>query len=310
VILFGEHFIVYGGKAILCSIDKRITIESELTDSAKIEIISQLGSLSVSKDQPNKGIESTLRPVAFIAQKILNEFNSNSGLRIFISSEIPPGVGLGSSSACCVAAAASISGLFTNYSKDYILRLAIEAEKTIFENTSGADCTVCTFGGIIEYYRNGEINRLDVSFPFQFVIANSKITHSTNLVVSRVKKYKDSNPAIFSLLCRQEETLIDDVLSALQQNNLRNIGEKMSQNQKYLDQLGVSNKTLNMMISLVKDTAYGAKLTGAGDGGCIVALVDNTNLDSTISALRAKNYECFATKIDTVGVHHQIKDGT
>jgi mevalonate kinase len=310
VILFGEHFIVYGGKAILCSIDKRITVESELIDSGKIEISSQLGSISVSKDQPNKGIGSTLRPVAFIAQKMLREFNSSSGLRVSISSEIPPGVGLGSSSACCVAAAASISGLFTNYSKDDIQRLAIEAEKTIFENTSGADCSVCTFGGIIEYYRNGEINKLDVSFPLQLVIANSKISHSTRAVVSRVKKYKDNNPAIFSLLCRQEETLIDDALLALQQNNLKNIGEKMSQNQKYLDQLGVSNKTLNAMISLIRDTAYGAKLTGAGDGGCIVALVDSTNLENTISALQAENYECFATKVDTVGVDRQIKDGT
>ncbi|HET8719419.1 MAG TPA: galactokinase family protein, partial [Candidatus Nitrosotenuis sp.] len=105
VILFGEHFIVYGGKAILCSIDKRITVESELLDSDKIKIESNLGNIETSLSQPPETIESLFRPVVYIAQKALKRVHSKSGVKILIKSDIPAGVGLGSSSACCVAAA-------------------------------------------------------------------------------------------------------------------------------------------------------------------------------------------------------------
>lgn len=305
VILFGEHFIVYGGKAILCSIDKRITVISELTDTGRIEIKSALGEISVPRDAPISDVGSALRPVAYLAQRALS--GSNSGISITVEAEFPSGVGLGSSSACCVAAACSIFGLFGSRSKEEILQLAIDAERTIFESTSGADCSVCTYGGIIQYHRHGQIERLQFEPKFTLVIADSKMPHSTSDVVLRVKMYKENNPAIFSLLCRQEEMLIDESISALQENDLGTVGAKMSQNQKYLDQIGVSNETLNAMLAAVKDSAYGAKLTGAGDGGCIIALADESNLERSLRALRDKSYECFAAGIDTAGLQHRME---
>jgi len=307
VILFGEHFIVYGGKAILSSINKRITVETQSSNSDKIEVSSDLGAINVSKSEPVQNINPIFRPVIHVAQKILKQFNSNSGLKITIRSEIPAGVGLGSSSACCVAAASSISGLFANYSKEKVLQLAIEAEKTIFENVSGADSTVCTYGGIIEYSRDGKIKKLDFVPKFQLVIADSKIMHSTSQVVSKVKKFKDDNPQVFSTLGDKEASLIEETLLALKKNDLNTVGAKMKQNQAHLEKIGVSNDLLGVMLDAVNDVAYGAKLTGAGDGGCIIALVDDTNLDRTIVALRSKNYECFAAQIDTSGVEQKME---
>ncbi|MEM4391898.1 MAG: mevalonate kinase [Candidatus Nitrosotenuis sp.] len=306
VILFGEHFIVYGGKAVLCSIDKRITVESALTDSGKIEVRSSLGSISCAKDMPLSEIESTLRPIVYIAQKILSESGGQSGITINVTAEFPSGIGLGSSSACCVAAASSIVGLFSKCTKEQILELAIEAERTIFENTSGADCSVCTYGGLIEYHRDGQIVRLDFEPRFSLVIADSKMPHSTSQVVARVKKYKDENPAIFSLLRTQEERLIDDAISAMQSNDLALVGRKMSQNQKYLDQIGVSNSTLDAMLNVAYQRSYGAKITGAGDGGCIIAIVDDSNQQAVIRDLLEKGYDCFAARMDLRGVQHQI----
>lgn len=307
IILFGEHFIVYEGKAVLCSIDKRIIVESELTDSGRIEISSSLGTASLERDQPISAAIPELRPVAYLAQRMLSESGSRSGIRVGISAEFPSGVGLGSSSACCVAAASSISGLFSSRTREQILELAVDAERTVFENASGADTAVCTFGGTIEYYRDGRINRLEFEPRFSFVVANSKMPHSTREVVSRVKKYKDENPAIFSLLCRQEETLVEDSIEALKSSNVDVIGQKMSQNQKYLEQIGVSNRTLEEMLSVARESSYGAKITGAGDGGCIVALVDEKNLEQAVRRMSEKNYECFATRIDTLGLQHRVQ---
>jgi mevalonate kinase len=244
----------------------------------------------------------------YVAQKILKKFNSNSGIKISISSEIPAGVGLGSSSACSVAAASSISGIFAKYSKEQILQLAIEAEKTVFENTSGADSTVCTYGGMLEYNKDGRIQKFDFIPKFQLVVANSKTIHSTSQVVARVRKFKEDNSETFSMLCDKESSLIEETIDALKKNDLDILGKKMIQNQTYLQEIGVSNYLLDSMVNTVKNVAYGAKLTGAGDGGCIIAIVDHTNLDRAIEALRAKNYECFTTQVDTSGVEHTVKD--
>lgn len=302
VILFGEHFIVYGGKAILCAINKRITVESELVDSDTIQIHSDLGSITTAKDEPIKNIDAKFRPIVFVAQKILKQFDSKSGLRIDIISEIPAGVGLGSSSACCVAATSSISNLFAKYSKEDIVKLALEAERTVFENASGADTASCAFGGILEYTKQGT-KRLEIIPKFQIVIANSKMTHSTSEVVSRVRQFKEKHPDEFLTLCENELSLIEESLDSLKRNDTSGIGKKMLVNQTHLQRIGVSNQILDSMIESVRKISYGAKITGAGDGGCIVALVDDSNLKKTLDSL--SKYECFATKIDMIGVEQK-----
>jgi mevalonate kinase len=153
IILFGEHFVVYDNRAILCAIDKYATVTSEKTNTDNILISSSLGQSSIQKDQDVDKVEKKFRPFFYIAKQVISKNNFNNGISIKIESDIPIGAGLGSSSACCVAAAASVLNLFNNANDNEILELAIKAEKTIFPNSSGADCTVSVFGGIIEYQR-------------------------------------------------------------------------------------------------------------------------------------------------------------
>ena len=143
VILFGEHFVVYGIKSILCSINKRVTVTAEKTKERKISINSEIGKLVLEPNESISKIDSPLKPFYYLANKAIKD--QNEGLEIEIESEIPLGAGLGSSSACCVAGAAAIFKLFGEISKEKILELAIEAEKTIYQNTSGADCTAVSY---------------------------------------------------------------------------------------------------------------------------------------------------------------------
>ena len=210
VILFGEHFVVYGVKAILCSINKRVTVTAEKTNERKISINSKIGKLVLEPDKSILEINSPLKPFYYLASKAIE--NQNTGIQIQIDSEIPLGVGLGSSSACCVAGAAAIFKLFGEISKKKILELAIEAEKTIFENTSGADCTVCTYGGIMEYDKDNGFKKIEDEPNFQLVITNSNIEHSTQSMVSKVKEFKNKNKEEFSRLSNLESKLVEDVL--------------------------------------------------------------------------------------------------
>ena len=301
IILFGEHFVVHGTPAILAAINKRVTVTSTFTENKTLKINSQLGTLEVPISSSHEEAKSEFRPFVYLANEMISSNQNVNGLEITINSDIPIGVGLGSSSACCVAATASISGLFKELSSEENLKMSIEAEKTIFPDTSGADCTVCTYGGIIEYDKiNGSEKNTDTS-NLNLLIVNSMIPHSTKRSVEKVSKFKESNEDRFSQLCVSETKLIGEVNLALKNKDLITLGLKMSENQKYLEEIQVSNDTLHDMISSLKEISLGAKITGAGDGGCIIALVEDENLDK-VPALLGKDKECFSAKIDTRGV--------
>lgn len=302
VILFGEHFVVYGVKAILATIDKRVTVTSEKTKEPYVNIISSLASERIPVSTKISSVNKAVKPFYYLASRAIKEYDHKGGIKVKIDSDIPSGVGLGSSSACCVAAAASITGLFAKLSKEEILILAIDAEKTIFKNTSGADCTVCTYGGLITYDKKSGFSYLESRPDLEFIIANSKMTHSTEKIVSEVSKFKEKNSSKFLSLCKKIEQLIQKVDSEIKRNEIAALGKSMKENQEYLEMIGVSNDRLRDMISIANKKSFGSKLTGAGGGGCIVALVDETNSDSTIKELESKNYECFSTRIDFKGL--------
>ena len=303
IILFGEHFVVYGSKAMLAAIDKRVTVTSTFTDNKTIKINSELGTIEVPISSSHEEVKSEFRPFVYLANKMINSNQNVNGLEITIDSDIPVGVGLGSSSACCVAAANSICGLFKELSSEEILKMSIEAEKTIFPDTSGADCTVCTYGGIIEY---PSIEKIDNTFGLNLLIANSMISHNTKNSVEKVNKFKENDEERFSELCHKETKLIDEVIVAMKNNDATTFGLKMSENQKYLEEIQVSNDTIDGMISSLNEISLGSKITGAGDGGCIITLVKDENV-SKVSALLGKDKECFSAKIDTKGVVWKIE---
>ena len=297
IILFGEHFVVHGTPAILAAIDKRVTVTSSFTDNNTIRVNSELGTLEVPISSSYE-VKSEFRPFVYLANKMVGSNQNVNGLEITINSDIPIGVGLGSSSACCVAATASISGLFKELSSEENLKMSIEAEKTIFPDTSGADCTVCTYGGMIEY---PSIEKIDNTFDLNLLIANSMIPHNTKNSVEKVNKFKENDEERFSQLCDLETKLIDEVITAMKNNDATTFGLKMSENQKYLEEIQVSNDTLRDMMSCLNEISLGSKITGAGDGGCIIALVKDDNMDK-VPTLLGKDKECFSAKIDTRGV--------
>ena len=138
---------------------------------------------------------------------------------------------------------------------------------------------------------------------FHLVIANSNIEHSTEVIVKNVKSFKENNENEFSNLCHSEQELIKDVLKLLEKNEIKELGEKVNQNQKYLEVIGISNDKIRKMVEIGNESSYGTKITGAGGGGCVFALTDNVNLDKTINQFKEKNYECFSVKIDFQGLN-------
>jgi mevalonate kinase len=336
IILFGEHFVVHGTNAILAAIDKRVTVTSTFTENKTMKVNSQLGTIEVPISSSHEEVKSEFRPFVYLANKMINSHQDVNGLEITIDSDIPIGVGLGSSSACCVAAAASICALFKELpssgasgwgndaetlvekeEREKISRMSREAEETIFPDTSGADCKVCQYGGIIGYRGydgvimfHSAARSVSYEISANLLIVNSMIPHSTKRSVEKVRKFKENNEKRFSELCDLANQLIDHhdklgrdigVLNDMIKNDVAAIGLKMTENQKYLEEIQVSNDTLRDMISSLKEISLGTKITGAGDGGCIIALVKDENMDK-VPELLPKDKEYFSAKIDTKGV--------
>ncbi len=300
IILFGEHFVVYQNRAILGAINKYATVTSEKTNTDNILISSSLGQSSIQKDEDVSNVEKKFRPFFYIAKQVIEKNNFDKGITIKIESDIPIGAGLGSSSACCVAAAASILNLFNITDEKEVLELAINAEKTIFPNTSGADCTVSVSGGIIEYQKEKGFSKIETENEFNFIIIDSEQVHSTDKVVERVRKFKENNSNVFTELCSEEERLIAKALDSMKKNDLETIGKCMAQNQMFLEQIGVSNDELLSITKEIEKITFGAKITGAGDGGCIIALIQKD--DDLSEYVNTTKYQTYQVTIQKTGM--------
>ena len=93
IILFGEHFVVHGTKAILAAIDKRVTVTSSFTENKTIKINSQLGTLEVPMSSSHEEVKSELRPFVYLANKMINSHQDVNGLEITVNSDIPIEIG-------------------------------------------------------------------------------------------------------------------------------------------------------------------------------------------------------------------------
>ncbi len=149
--------------------------------------------------------------------------------------------------------------------------------------------------------KNG-LKNLDKKFDLDMIIINSNLEHSTEHVVKRVEDFKEKNLETFLSLCKEEEKLVQKSIESLENNDMVTLGKCMSQNQMYLEQLGVSNDKLLSIIESVETTSLGIKLTGAGDGGCLIMLVNPKLKESAINNLESNSHEYFSVKIDHGGV--------
>jgi mevalonate kinase len=315
IILFGEHFVVYGNPAILASIDKRVFViacirldkEDRISIGSDIGMAGQYdgnGEFMVSKG----GVESkaTLDPLYSAIKRILLARNSRAGIEIGISSRVPPGVGLGSSAASCVATVAAVDSLFQKkLNKHKICELAIESEKLIHKTTSGADCYVSTFGGLIKYQcKSKGFKKLEIKRSFPLVVANTGIKHSTGDLVAGVRKFKERNHVLFNNLAKQASDICFQAGIALTSGNRDRVGQLMNENHTILQRVGVSHHKAEDLIEICRNSgAVGAKITGAGGGGSVIALA-GTREDRTVvaSRIQAAGYDSFEVEIDQKGL--------
>ena len=309
IILFGEHFVVYGEPAIVLAINKRAYVKMETTHDHNLHLRSTTLNLSGCFEGDSFKIEQgnareariKFEPVKHAVNSVLGKNSKPVGLDIEINSSIPVGAGLGSSAAVVAASAAAAGALLdVRLSKEDIFRITYEAEKVVHGNPSGVDPAISTFGGAIIFQVDTGFKPLDVKEEIPLVIGETGVERSTRAQVEKVKIILEKYPRIVENIMKAAREVVLRAIEAFKENDLETLGALMNINHALLYGIGVSDESLEWLANAARKAgALGAKLTGAGGGGCLIALSENGKLQQVSEAIqRAGGRPFIARKTD------------
>jgi mevalonate kinase len=311
LILFGEHSVVYKGPAVVLAIDRRARVIASKREDKRIYIdADDLGFSGYFENGEYTAVTGkvwrgrNMMALSVAAQKVMTKLGVSSGLNLVVRSMIPIAVGLGSSAAVCVATTAAVSELFEGQlSKEIIAELSYEGEKVIHGNPSGVDNNIATFGGIMRYERGVGFERLNLKDPIPFIIGNTRRKRSTRNMVDCVKALRDRNSEVVDPIIYTMASLSQVGLNALLRRDLDKLGDLMNLNHGLLSALGVSTYELDSLVYAARaEGALGAKLTGAGGGGCMMALANEELLGRVEKGIRNARGQSIRVNLTDEGV--------
>lgn len=276
--LFGEHAVVYNHPCLVTAVDQRIRLQAEMLGSPNFELdakdvnvtdyrkpLSELG-----KGEIPKGAQF----VEIAIKNLYEKFGLKNGLRITTTSEFSSKFGFGSSSASTVCMVKAISELFDLILSDKdIFDLAYKTVLDIQGKGSGFDVAAATYGGTLYFVTGGKVIKPLNIQGLPLIVGYSGVKADTVTLINNVKEKFANNNDRLQEIYSQIETIVEKAKPFVISGDWENVGSLMNENQRLLKELGVSIEKLDEMIAgAVSKGAYGAKLSGAGGGDCMIAL--------------------------------------
>ncbi|EHR37020.1 mevalonate kinase [Facklamia languida] len=270
IILMGEHSVVYDYPAIAIPFDAvqvKVTVQASPDQESWIDCRYHTGRLNqapASLDNLKKAIQLTLQSL----------HKSQDPLMIQIHSTIPQERGMGSSAAVVVALIRAICDYYqVPLAQDHLRLLTNEAEVIAHESTSGIDTLVTSSQTAYIYRKSRPAKAFDFRLDAVLVVADSGQAGRTRLAVNHVHQLRLKKPEFVEQSMATIGYFVNQAYGAIRQNDPNELGRFMTYNHYYLNQLGVSNPHLDQIINAAwLAGALGAKLTGGGLGGCVIAL--------------------------------------
>ncbi len=300
-ILFGEHFVVYGLPSIASALGACTT--------ADVKVIKGNG-WSVSDLRPatpgykEQKYRDAMQSIANVIDHLKVDVK-NQRLEITFAGDLIAASGVGASAAQCTSLARALNETFDlNLDDEKINEAAYEGEKAYHGTPSGIDNTASTYGGLIWFVKSVSSGRNTMELlhsprKMPIVLANTGITASTTEVVNDVKRLRDENPGKTEKIFGEYKKLAEKAKKALLEGDLSTVGDLMNQNHKLLQQITVSGKVNDELVGAsLENGAVGAKLTGTGRGGLVIALAKDEGTQEEIAkAIEKKGYTTWRTTI-------------
>jgi len=297
-ILFNEHFVVYKIPAIVSAIGRYTVAKVEpksgsgwnLNDNRKATPNYKEDKIDQQKDSINR-----------IVKKMEVDLSKN-GVEITLDGNLYCASGIGASAASCVAIARALSKHFElNLTDEKVNEIAYEGEKGYHGTPSGIDNTASTFGGLI-WFEKGENNVMDkmnVANPIEIVMGNTGKVANTTAAVAGVRERREKESEKYKKIFDRAENIAYLAKNALINEDYKELGKLMNENHKLLQQIEVSSKELDFLVKLARDRgALGAKLTGGGLGGNMIALTPGRELQEEVAnAIEKEGFQSLKTVI-------------
>ena len=261
LLLLGDHAVVYGYPCLVTAVDKRLYVEAEIIDAKEDEIITP----------QVKESRFVLESIAYFKEK----FTIDKSVRIKTKGDFSHQVGLGSSSAVTVATFKALAVLFgKTLTQKELFEISYKVNIAIQGVGSGFDIAAATYGGTLEYVFKGEVIaplRID-SLPL--VVGYSGVKADTPFYIRKVAEAFKMRKEEMNTIFHQVRELVASAKIGLTSKRYDIVGDAMNKNHTLLQQLGVSIPKLDAMVqSAQRAGSWGAKLSGAGGGDCMIALV-------------------------------------
>ena len=299
VILFNEHFVVYGLPAIVSAIGAKTEASVERSEGLGVELRDERPETPGYKNEKSGQQKESLK----IMLNFMNIDVQHAHFMVTLRGDLIAASGVGASAASCAAIARAFSDeLGLNYSDEKVNEVAYEGEKGYHGTPSGIDNTAATYGGLIWYRREGSLpvmERMRLRKPIEIVMGNTGMVANTKVVVGGVKERREKDPEKYTRIFKQADQLVRDAKHHLALDDLEKVGACMNGNHRLLQEIGVSCPELDELVELSRNNgALGAKLTGTGRGGYMVALTPGQELQSRIAKeIERKGFQALRTTI-------------
>jgi mevalonate kinase len=286
IILFGEHAVVYGQPALAVPVTQ---VQAEVR-------IDKIFSPGIRINAPNIQLNEKLdalapsHPLAATVRNTLAalEVDSLSNVAILIRSTIPVASGLGSGAAVSVAIIRALAQqVKKELSDEQVSALAFETEKLYHGTPSGIDNTVITYGKSVYFVKGQPIELLRVKKPFTIVIGDTGIPASTKEAVRDVRMHQHKNPERYETLFAAIGSIARTACQLIENGMPESFGPLMDENHALLRNMKVSSPELDHLVETARKAgALGAKMSGGGRGGNMIALVPAGKAGAVARALR------------------------
>jgi mevalonate kinase len=291
IILFGEHAVVYGRPALAVPVTQ-VHADVEVLDSANAETWIDAPDISL---HARVSALAPSHPLRTVIESVFATLKVSPSLKIRITSTIPVASGLGSGAAVSVAVIRALSAhLGHSLTDEQVNALAYETEKLHHGTPSGIDNTVITYAKPVFFIKGQPIQTFSVARPFQIVIADTGISAPTKKSVGDVRKLWEADQSRWEVVFDQVGEIAwaarkvietgETTRPALSQ--VEGLGALMDANHALLQAMTVSSPELDRLVLAAKRAgAVGAKLSGGGRGGNMIALVTPSDAEKVAAAL-------------------------
>lgn len=305
VIITGEHFVVYGSLALVAAIERGVIVGAQ--KSAENQIVSKTFGTQI---RHSKFIPRGFQAIIRVMEKTLLHLESGEKVSITINSNIPKASGLGSSSAIVVATAAAIARLHgQEINTNILFDLAMEGEKILHGNPSGIDVAIAIHGGILLFRTSEEPVKLTINSKPEIVVGVSGKKRRTSEMIKKFGMVRSSMPRYFDSMIHASTILTRSAVDALKSGDQKTLGAIMNFYNSTLSYYGLGTRITDDLIEqCMASGALGAKVTGGGGGGSIIALAPQDGSRAILETLRDLGFEAFPITLSESGVRSWDKD--